>query len=146
MSLSVHDCRFLELDEFADPRGKLSFVQNDARIPFEIQRMYFLYDVPFGAERAAHAHKDLHQLFFAFSGAYRLRLDDGNEQRDVIIKQPNRPFYVCPEIWRTVDDFTSGAVCAVLASELYSEADYLRSYDDFIAYVKAQGKPVRGGV
>ena len=146
MDYSVHSCRFIDLKAFSDPRGTLSFVQNGDQIPFDIKRMYFLYDVPFGAERAAHGHKRLHQLFFAFNGSFRLRLDDGNEQRDVLINKPNRPFYVCPEIWRVVDEFTSGAVCNVLASELYSEDDYLRDYDSFIAYVKQQNKPVRAGL
>lgn len=146
MEYNVDQCRFIELDTFADTRGKLSFVQNDERLPFQFKRMYFLYDMPFGAERAAHGHKALHQLFFAFNGSFRLRLDDGNKQRDVLINQPNRPFYVCPQIWRVVDDFTSGAVCTVLASELYNESDYLRDFDNFIAYVKEQNKPVRPGL
>ena len=140
MHYSVDTCRFIELDQFSDPRGKLSFVQNDARIPFEIKRMYFLYDVPFGASRAAHGHRKLHQLFFAFNGSYRLRLDDGRSKRDVLINQPNRPFYVCPEIWRVVDEFTSGTLCNVLASELYSEDDYFRDYDAFLDYVSSTRK------
>lgn len=99
MALSIRNCHFLVLDEFKDSLGKLSFVQNDARIPFVFQRMYFLQDVPYGAEREAHAHKELHQLFFVFNGSYRLRIDDGYEKRDVIIKESNCQ---APKIWSSL--------------------------------------------
>jgi hypothetical protein len=137
MHYSVYDCDFVELPTFPDHRGKLSFVQNDKTIiDFDFCRMYFLFDVPFGGQRAGHGHRNLRQLFFAFSGAYDLNLDDGYEKRTVRIDQPNKPFMVRPNIWRVVDSFTSGAVCAVLASELYSEQDYLRDYDQFISYAR----------
>lgn len=143
MPLNIRSCHFLELDQIDSPQGNMSFVQNDARISFSFKRMYFLYDVAGGAARPGHAHKGLHQLFFALHGSYRLRIDDGFEERVVTIKQPNRPFYVCPQIWRTVDDFTSGAVCSVLVSDLFNEEDYIRDYNEFLEFVKAQGKPIR---
>ncbi|WP_426240737.1 sugar 3,4-ketoisomerase [Pararhizobium sp. DWP1-1-3] len=136
MHNSVNDCKFIELPVFPDHRGKLSFIQNDRSIvDFDFARLYFLFDVPFGGQRAGHAHRELRQLFFAFSGAYDIHLDDGYEKRTVRIDQPNRPFMVLPNIWRVVDQFTSGAVCAVLASELYSEDDYIREYAEFTKYV-----------
>lgn len=136
MHNSVNDCKFIELPVFPDHRGKLSFIQNDrSLVDFDIARLYFLFDVPFGGQRAGHAHRELRQLFFAFSGAYNVHLDDGYEKRTVRIDQPNRPFMVCPNIWRVVDQFTSGAVCAVLASELYTESDYIREYSEFVQYV-----------
>ncbi|MBD9653008.1 WxcM-like domain-containing protein [Ensifer sp. ENS09] len=137
MRNTVHDCRFIELPTFPDHRGKLAFVQNDrVHLEFDFCRLYFLFDVPFGGQRAGHAHRALFQLFFAFSGAYDLHLDDGANIRSVRIEQPNRPFFVRPNIWRVVDGFTSGAVCAVLASQLYDEADYIRDYDQFSEYVR----------
>jgi hypothetical protein len=143
MTFSIDDCHFIELPQFAERRGNLSFVQHGSEIPFDFKRLYFLYDVPFGVERAGHAHKNLHQLFFAFSGSYELHLDDGVKTRTVLMNQPNRPFYVCPHIWRVVNNFTSGAVCAVLASEVYSEDDYLRTYDEFVEFLRNAGKPLR---
>ncbi|QSN60687.1 MULTISPECIES: FdtA/QdtA family cupin domain-containing protein [unclassified Caballeronia] len=142
VSFSVEECRFIELPQFADRRGNLSFVQ-EGDVPFDFRRLYYLYDVPFGVERAGHAHKNLHQLFFAFAGSYELHLDDGVNTRTVVINQPNRPFYVCPHIWRVVNNFTSGAVCAVLASETYSESDYLRTYDGFLDFLREIGKPIK---
>ncbi len=135
MPYSVDACRFIELPQFTDRRGNLSFVQNDGVLPFTINRMYFLYDIPFGVERAGHAHRALHQLFFAFSGAFRLHLDDGHTRREVVLDQPNRAFYVCPRIWRVLNGFTSGAVCCVLASANFDENDYIRDHDAFLAFV-----------
>jgi hypothetical protein len=140
MTYSVDSCRFIDLPQFSDPRGNLSFTENGGTLPFDVKRFYFLYDVPFGVERAGHAHRNLHQVFFAFAGCYQLHLDDGVKKRTVLINQPNKPFYVCPHIWRVVDSFTSGAVCAVLASAQYSESDYLRNYDDFQEFVLAKHK------
>ncbi|KIQ01111.1 hypothetical protein RU07_16145 [Agrobacterium tumefaciens] len=137
MHHSVDDCHFIDLPTYPDHRGKLSFVQNDRKlVDFDFARMYFLFDVPFGGQRAGHAHRNLRQLFFAFSGAYNLVLDDGFEQRTVRIDQPNRPFVVKPNIWRVVDQFTSGAVCAVLASELYDDSDYIRDHNEFLSYAR----------
>ena len=143
MNYSVESCSFVELPKFTDRRGNLSFVEYGKLIPFDFKRFYFLYDVPFGVERAGHGHKNLHQLFFVFSGSYELHLDDGLQKKTIIINQPNKPFYVCPHIWRVVDSFTSGAVCAVLASEEYTESDYLRTYPEFIEFLKLNNKPIR---
>ena len=135
MNYSVDLCKFIDLPQFSDRRGNLSFVEHGSSV-FNFKRFYFLYDVPFGVERAGHAHKNLHQLFFAFAGSYQLHLDDGKNKKTVLINQPNRPFYVCPHIWRVVDGFTSGAVCAVLASDHYTEDDYMRTYEEFAEFVK----------
>ena len=134
---AVDNCHFISLPSFPDARGKLSFVETgNGNSSFKIMRMYFLYDVPYGASRAGHGHKELSQLFFAFSGSYDLHLDDGFSKKTVRVDRPDRPFFVCPRIWRVLDHFTSGAVCCVLADRLYDETDYLRSYDDFLSFVR----------
>ena len=133
----VKDCHFIELPQFKDHRGKLSFIENTPDSLFQIKRMYFLYDVPHKAERAGHGHKNLHQLFFALSGSYTLHIDDGREKMDITMDTPYRPFYICPLVWRVVSNFTSGATCVVLASELYDESDYIRDYNEFLKYVNS---------
>ncbi|SPK02056.1 putative WxcM-like protein, putative dtdp-6-deoxy-3,4-keto-hexulose isomerase (plasmid) [Methylorubrum extorquens DM4] len=135
MSNTVDKCKYLSLQTFPDERGKLCFIQNDNRfVNFEIRRMYYLFDVPYGAQRAAHAHKRLHQIFFALSGSYTLSLSDGNSTTSFRMDKPDRPLYVPPGLWRTVSEFTSGAVCLVLANELYDAEDYIHDYSEFLTY------------
>lgn len=130
--MGVRDCRVIDLPKISDARGSLTFVEAEQHVPFEIRRIYYLYDVPQGAERGAHAHKALHQLIIAMSGCFDVVLDDGEEKRRVHLSQPCVGLYVGPMIWRDLENFSPGAVCMVLASSRYDEADYFRDYQEFL--------------
>ena len=131
----------IELDKHhSDRRGNLSVVQNGDTIPFDVKRIYYLYDVPGGESRGAHAHRELSQLIVAVSGAFRVTLDDGNVKRSFFLNHPYQGLYVKPGIWRDLDDFSSGAVCMVLASEVYQVEDYIRGYDEFLEFREIQNK------
>jgi hypothetical protein len=125
--------RFIDLPVVTDPRGNLCFVEGDRHVPFDIARVYYLYDVPSQSVRAGHAHKLLHQLLIAVSGSFDVRLHDGTREERVTLNRPNRGLHVGPMLWRDIDNFSSGAVCLVLASQRYEEADYIREFDDFLA-------------
>ena len=116
----------------SERKGNLSVVENYDTVPFEVKRTYYLYDVPGGESRGGHAHKELSQLIIAASGSFTVTLDDGNVKRTFLLNRPYQGLYVVPGIWRTLDDFSSGAVCMVLASEGYTEDDYIRDYNNFI--------------
>lgn len=134
---SIYDCTIIELNKHhSDRKGNLSVVENNITVPFEIKRAYYLYDVPGGESRGGHAHKGLHQLIVAASGSFTVTLDDGNVKRTFLLNRPYQGLLVVPGIWRTLDEFSSGAVCMVLASEGYSEDDYIRNYEDFIRFKK----------
>ncbi len=130
-TVSLKDCRLIDLPKIADARGNLTFIEGKNHVPFDIRRVYYLYDVPGGAERGGHAHKELAQLIIAMSGSFDVILDDGNTQYRYHLNRSYLGLYICPMIWREIDNFSSGSVCLVLASNLYSEADYFRNYDDF---------------
>jgi hypothetical protein len=134
--MSVNECQMIDLPKISDPRGNLTFVENCTHIPFDIQRVYYLYDVPGGAARGGHAHKGLHQLIIAMSGSFDVVLDDGQEKKRIHLNRSYSGLYVCPMIWRELDNFSSGSVCMVLASNRYEEDDYFRNYDE---YLVAQG-------
>ena len=123
--------RLLDLPKIADPRGNLTFIEGGEHVPFDIKRVYYLYDVPGGAERGGHAHLALHQLIVAMSGSFDITLDDGRERQTFHLNRSYVGLYVCPMIWREIDNFSSGSVCLVLASNRYDEADYIRDYDAF---------------
>ena len=128
----VNDCVVIELDKHhSDRKGNISVVENNQTIPFDVKWVYYLYDVPGGESRGAHAHKELFQLIIAASGSFRVTLDDGNEKRSFFLNHPYQGLLIKPGIWRDLDDFSSGAVCLVLASDLYKTDDYIRNYDDF---------------
>lgn len=127
----IEDCRIVELPKIQDARGNLTFIENSRHLPFDIKRVYYLYDVPGGGERGGHAHKQLQQLIIAISGAFEIVLDDGCERKITRLDRAYQGLYVCPMIWRELQNFSSGAVCLVLASELYDEADYYRDYSIF---------------
>lgn len=132
---SVYDCNIIELDRHhSDRKGDISVVENGVTIPFDIKRIYYLYDVPGGVSRGGHAHKGLYQLIFAISGSFTVTLDDGNVKRTFTLNRPYQGLLVKPGIWRELDDFSSGSVCLVLASEKYDEADYIREYEKFLEY------------
>jgi len=132
---SVYDCSIIELSKHhSDRKGNLSVVENNISLPFDVKRTYYLYDVPGGESRGGHAHKNLHQLIVAVSGSFTVTLDDGSIKRTFTLNRPYQGLLVVPGIWRTLDDFSSGAVCMVLASEGYSEDDYIRSYEEFFKF------------
>lgn len=128
----IEGCQIIDLPKINDPRGNLTFIEADEQIPFGIERVYYLYDIPGGAERGGHAHKELQQLIIAMSGSFDIILDDGYRQERVHL---NRSYYglcVGRMVWREIDNFSSGSVCMVLASTRYDEADYYRDYDEFL--------------
>lgn len=129
---TVYDCNIIEMDQHHHETGNLTVVENNKTIPFAVKRAYYHYDVPGGASRGGHAHKELYQLIVAVSGSFTVTLDDGNVKRTFTLNRPYQGLYIVPGIWRTLEDFSSGSVCLVLASEKYSEADYIRSYDEFL--------------
>lgn len=132
----LDQCRIVELPKITDPRGNLTFIEQERHIPFDIKRVYYLYDVPGGAERGGHAHLGLQQLIIAMSGSFDVILNDGYEEKRFHLNRSYYGLYVCPMIWRELDNFSSGSVCLVLASNLYDEADYLREYQDFLQHVR----------
>lgn len=129
---NVDACRIVSLPKISDPRGNLTFIEGGNHIPFDIQRIYYLYDVPGGAERGGHAHKGLSQLIIAMSGSFDVVLDDGFEKKRYHLNRSFSGLYVCPMIWRELDNFSSGSVCMVLASNRYDESDYYRNYDEYL--------------
>lgn len=132
---TVYDCSIIELDKHhSDRKGNITVVENDKDVPFEVRRTYYLYDVPGGESRGAHAHKELSQLIISASGSFTVTLDDGRVKRTFTLNRPYQGLYVVPGIWRTLDDFSSGAVCLVLASHPYNAGDYIRNYDEFVKY------------
>jgi dTDP-4-dehydrorhamnose 3,5-epimerase-like enzyme len=126
----------IELPKIVDPRGNLSFIEGGRHVPFEIRRVYYLYDVPGGEARGGHAHRELNQLLIAASGSFTVVLDDGHGQQRITLNRPDRGLRITPGIWRELEDFSSGAVCLVLASHPYDEADYIRDYEEFLKAVK----------
>ena len=131
----VEDCGIIELDRHHSQRkGDISVVENGKEVPFDVKRIYYLYDVPGGVNRGGHAHKALYQLIVAVSGSFAVTLDDGKDKKTFVLKRPYQGLYVVPGIWRTLDDFSSGSVCLVLASEKYDESDYIRDYEEFIEF------------
>lgn len=125
----------IELPKVSDTRGNLSFIEGDKHIPFKIARVYYLYDVPGGSDRGSHAHKNLHQFIVATSGSFDVEVDNGHEKKRFHLNRPYYGLYLAPFTWRYIDNFSSGAVCMVLASEHYDESDYLRDYDQFRSLV-----------
>jgi dTDP-4-dehydrorhamnose 3,5-epimerase-like enzyme len=127
----------VELPKISDPRGNLTFIEGQRHIPFGIERVYYLYDVPQGSERGGHAHRALHQLLIAVTGSFDVHLDDGRNRKTVHLNRSFQGLYVCPMIWREIDNFSSGAVCMVLASSYYDESDYYRDYVEFSKIVNS---------
>ena len=131
---SVFDCSIIQLDKHhSDRKGNLSVVENGITLPFDVKRVYYIYDVPGGESRGAHAHKALSQLIVAASGSFCVTLDDGRAKQTFFLNRPYQGLYVKPGIWRDLTDFSSGAVCMVLASEKYCEEDYIRDYNEYLA-------------
>lgn len=136
--MGIDQCRIIELPKIEDPRGNLSFVEGGRHIPFDIRRVYYTYDVPGGARRGAHAHKELEQLIVAMSGSFDVVLNDGFTEQRFHLNRSYFGLYVCPMIWRDIDNFSSGAVCMVLASSFFEEDDYYRDYEVFLKQVRGK--------
>ena len=132
----IKNCKKIQFPKISDSRGNLTFIEGLEHIPFEIKRIYYLYDVPGGESRAGHAHKQLHQVFISMSGSFDLHLDDGKNKITYHMNRSYWGVYICPWIWRDLDNFSTGANCMVLASEKYEESDYIRSHSDFINLLK----------
>lgn len=132
---SVFDCSMIELDRHhSDRKGNLTVVENGDTLPFDVKRAYYLYDVPGGESRGAHAHRELEQLIIAGSGSFTVTLDDGKCKQTFFLNRPYQGLFVRPGLWRELNNFSSGAVCLVLASDLYDKEDYIREYNEFLAF------------
>jgi len=131
---SVYDCVILPLNKIHNRAGNITIVEGNKHIPFEVKRIYYLYDIPGGEDRGGHAHKELRQLIVATSGSFDVLLDDGQNKKIVTLNRPDYGLMVVPGIWRELMEFSSGAICLVLASDLYSEHDYIREYTHFLEH------------
>lgn len=136
--VTIESCRLIEFSRIEDRRGNLTFIEGGRQAPFDIKRVYYLYDVPGGAARAGHAHRAMQQILVAMAGSFDVTVDDGHTRKKIHLARSYYGLYVPPMIWREIDNFSSCSVCLSLASTLYDEADYYRDYDD---YLKALGLP-----
>lgn len=141
---TLTECIIIDLPKISDPRGNLTFIEGSNHIPFNIKRVYYTYDVPGGSDRGAHAHRGLHQVIIAMSGSFDVVLDDGFEKKRFHLNRSYFGLYVCPMMWRELDNFSSGSVCLVLASELYDPTDYYRDYEMFLKDAKAKRRLSEG--
>jgi dTDP-4-dehydrorhamnose 3,5-epimerase-like enzyme len=139
--MSIDNCKIIELPKIQDPRGNLTFIESGKHVPFEIKRIFYLYDVPGGETRAGHALKTCYQLVSAIMGSFDVVLDDGRSRKTFHLNRAYQAILIPPAIWRELENFSSGAVCLVVASEPYSEGAYYRSYDEYLRALKAQVSP-----
>jgi hypothetical protein len=133
---SIYDCSIIELPRLKNRAGNITVVNNNDNIPFEVKRVFYIYDIPGGEDRGAHAHKDCHQFLIAVSGSFEVEMDDGTNKRTITLNRPYYGLHIPPGIWAAEKGFSSGAVCLVLASHKYDEKDYIRDYENFKAYKK----------
>jgi len=131
---TIYNCSVIELNKIHDRSGNITVVEGNNHIPFKVERVYYLYDVPGGAERGGHAHKNLHQLIVAASGCFDVVVNDGRNKKVVELNRPNFGLLIYPGIWSELINFSSGAISLVLASHLYDESDYIRDYKDYLKY------------
>ena len=131
---SIEDCEIVDLPKIHNVAGNITVLENSHNIPFNIKRVYYLYDVPMGSERGGHAHYQLQQYVIAASGSFTFILDDGKHKKEIFLNNPTKALHIKPGIWREMKDFSSGSVCLVLASENYTEDDYIRDYQHFLEY------------
>jgi dTDP-4-dehydrorhamnose 3,5-epimerase-like enzyme len=131
---SIYDCCIIELNKIHNRSGNITIVENKVNIPFDVKRLYYLYDVPGGAQRGGHAHQELHQMIVAASGCFDVVLDDGKNKKVVELNRPYYGLYIVPGIWREIINFSSGAICLVLASHKYDKNDYIREYNRFLNF------------
>ena len=135
----IKGVELINFPQIHDARGNLSFIENSTHIPYDIQRVYYLYDVPAGSERGGHAHTELKQVLIALAGSFEVHLDNGQEQLSIILNRPTTGLLIDTLVWRTIDNFSSGSVCLVLASDIYKEDEYIRDYQQFIAVANQRG-------
>ena len=131
----IQDCNVVEIPKVHDERGSLAVIEK-AIIPFKIQRVYYLYDVPSDSYRGGHAHKELYQVIVHLSGSFDVKINDGKKFKVFNLNKPHKALLIVPGIWREIDNFSSGSVCLVLASNVYNESDYIRNFEDFLAFKK----------
>lgn len=130
--MSVDECRLIDLPRVTDERGNLTIIESGRHVPFEIKRVFYLYDVPGGATRGGHAHKALHQVLIAMSGSFTVTVDDGYQRKKFVLNRSYYGLYMPPLIWREIDDFSSGSVCLAVVSDFFDESDYYRNYEEFL--------------
>jgi dTDP-4-dehydrorhamnose 3,5-epimerase-like enzyme len=130
-NVTVQECKIIDLPKNHQLNGNLTSITNGVEVPFDVKRIYYLYDVPGGNSRGGHAHKALHQIMIALSGSFSVTLDDGQNKKTFMLNQPYQGLLIPPGLWRDLDNFSSGSICMVLASELYDEEDYFRNYQNF---------------
>jgi hypothetical protein len=133
---TVVDCKLIKLSKINNRAGNITIIENNLDVPFEVKRIYYLYDIPSNETRGGHAHKELYQLVIGASGSFKIRLNDGVNYKNIFLNRPDFGLLIVPGIWRDLSDFSSGSVCLVFASEIYSENDYIRDYDEFITLKK----------
>ena len=132
--MTVYDCSIIEISRIENVAGNITPVQGLENLPFEIKRVFYLYDIPGGEARGAHAHKECHQFLIAASGSFEVLLDDGKNKRTVMLNRPYFGLHIPPGVWAAEQGFSAGSICLVLASEKYNEVDYIRDYDEYLAY------------
>lgn len=129
------DIQIIDIPKIENEKGNIAVIENDA-VPFQIKRVYYLFDIPSSAQRGGHAHKNLNQVLIALSGSFDVVLKDGNVTKTITLNKPDKGLLITRNIWRELENFSSGSVCLVLASEVFKEEDYIRDYDEFLASVK----------
>lgn len=134
---SVFECNLLHLNQIGDRNGHITAVNNNLEIPFPIKRIFYLYDIPGGESRGAHAHKECHQFLVAASGSFEVLIDDGLTKRQILLNRPDLGLHIPPGIWASEINFSSGSICLVLASHEYNEMDYVRVYDDYLEFIQS---------
>ncbi len=132
---TVFECSVIDLGKINFPEGNLTVIENDTQFPFHVKRVFYLYDIAGGESRGAHSHKECHQFLIAASGSFEVQLDDGKYKRQVFLNRPDIGLYIPPGVWASEVNFSSGAICLVLASHTYNENDYIRNYDDYLKYI-----------
>jgi len=133
---SVFECNIIHLSKIGDRNGHITPINSNIDLPFPIKRIFYLYDIPGGESRGAHAHKECHQFLIATSGSYEVLLDDGKTKRQVLLNRPDIGLHIPPGIWASEINFSAGSICLVLASQEYTENDYIRSYEDYMNYIQ----------
>jgi hypothetical protein len=131
---NVEDCIIIDLPKIHNKSGNITVLENTKEIPFEVKRIYYLYDIPMGAERGGHGHYKLEQYIIAACGSFTFVLDDGDNKKDFFLNDPSKALYIKPGIWREIKNFSSGSICLVLASQEYSEKDYIRNYNEYLEW------------
>ena len=141
--MGLEQIRVIEFPKITDHRGNLTFIEDSRHVPFDIKRVFYVYDIPSGEYRGAHAHRTLHQVLICLSGGLEVHLDDGTDRQTIHLNRPWLGLYIPPMVWASEGDFDSGTVYLVLTSDFYNEADYLRDYDEFVAAARARSEAQR---